>query len=374
MKKILLTSLFLLGTTLGLRTPGAGAMPPKVLALATVSDVVTAANAFLATLSTAQRSTVVKTRTKALAINWSNLPCGSSCRNGLQLTSSLTAAQLTAALAVVQAATGTNVNEGFSETNQIRAADANLNANASSQNASAYGSGIYFISFLVQDASSIDASLSAPSTTSTWQLQFGGHHLAVNKTYVNGVETGPTPQFEGVEPKSFTLTAATTIPGATLAAGTYGPLTNEHDRMTSMIASLTTAQKATAKLSSTFSDVILGPNQDGKFPTTKVGVACSTLSATQKALVLAAMKPWVTDDEDTNAATLLANYASELNSTYIAYSGTGLFTTNTDYARIDGPHVWIEFVCQSGVVYSSQIHYHSIWRDHTRDYGNSYTF
>jgi hypothetical protein len=368
-KTFLLTGLLLASAVLGGRTPALEAEPTHVQGTSSVSAVVTAANNFLATLSSAQKSAVLLTRTKTLAVKWSNLPCGSGCRNGLQLTSSLTATQLAAAMAVVQAATGTTANEGFSETTQIRAADDNLNAAASSGNASAYGSGLYFIAFLVPDAST-----TVPSTSNTWQLQFGGHHLAVNKTYINGVEAGPTPQFEGVEPKSFTLTATATVPGATLAAGTYGPLTNEHDRMTSMITSLTTSQKATAKLSQSFSDVVLGPNTDGQFPTTKVGIAVSTLSAAQKALVLAAMKPWVVDDDDSNATTLLASYASELASTYIAYSGTGNFTTDKDYVRIDGPHVWIEFVCQSGVVYSSQIHYHSIWRDHTRDYGNSYTF
>ncbi|MGI4873914.1 MAG: DUF3500 domain-containing protein [Janthinobacterium lividum] len=370
-KSLLLLGLLLAKTGTDSRTPTLVAAPRHIQGTATVSAVVTAANAFLATLSTSQRSAVLLTRTQTLAVKWSNLPCGAGCRNGLQLTSSsITPAQLTAAMAVVQAATGTTTNEGFDETVQIRAADDNLSANAGS-NASTYSSNLYFIAFL---APSTSVSAGTISTSDTWQLQFGGHHLAVNKTYINGLEAGPTPHFEGVEPKSFTLTATTTVPGATLAAGTYGPLTNEHDRMTSMIASLTTAQKATAKLTTTFSDVVLGPNTDGKFPATKVGIAASTLSATQKALVLAAMKPWVLDDDDSNSATLLASYASELNSTYIAYSGTGLFTTNTDYVRIDGPHVWIEFVCQSGVVYSSQIHYHSIWRDHTRDYGNSYTF
>jgi hypothetical protein len=42
--------------------------------------------------------------------------------------------------------------------------------------------------------------------------------------------------------------------------------------------------------------------------------------------------------------------------------------------RIDGPGVWIEFVCQNGIVYQGQIHYHTVYRDHTRDYGGEFTF
>ncbi|MBK9742870.1 MAG: T9SS type A sorting domain-containing protein [Saprospiraceae bacterium] len=61
---------------------------------------------------------------------------------------------------------------------------------------------------------------------------------------------------------------------------------------------------------------------------------------------------------------------------YIAYTGNGtsgnatsFLTSNSNYVRIDGPTVWIEFACQNGVVIQNQIHYHSVWRDHVHDYG-----
>ena len=80
--------------------------------------------------------------------------------------------------------------------------------------------------------------------------------------------------------------------------------------------------------------------------------------------------------DDTVAANLLAIYQSELNGTYIAFTGSGVagdassfLNANTNYARIDGPSVWIEFICQNGIVFRNQIHYHTLWRDHLRDYG-----
>lgn len=319
-----------------------------------VAAVVTAANAFLATLTTAQQATAVVTYNSTNAIKWSNLPCGLSCREGLQL-GNLTTAQVAAAMAVVQAATGTVAGDGFDESQQIRAADDNLNAGGGG---SGYGNGIYFIAFV-----------GTPSTTGIWQLQFGGHHLATNITYGSGAVTGPTPKFEGVEPLNFTTANSNVLPTGTVCA----PMANEASTMTAMIAGLTTAQKASAKLSSTFSDVVLGPGQDGKFPTTKVGIACSTLTADQQALVIAAMRPWVQDADDATAASLMTTYTNQLANTYISYAGTGLFTTNTDYARIDGPNVWIEFVAQTGVVYNTQTHFHSIWRDHARDYGGNFS-
>jgi hypothetical protein len=98
------------------------------------------------------------------------------------------------------------------------------------------------------------------------------------------------------------------------------------------------------------------------------------LNAAQKAAVLAAMKPWVLDTEDATAASLLAIYEKELDNTYIAYSGNATLAAQADYVRIDGPSVWIEFACQGGIVFRNEIHYHTIWRDHTRDYGANFTF
>jgi hypothetical protein len=319
-----------------------------------VANVVALANTFYNSLTPTQQATLQLTRTQALSIKWSNLPCGSSCRNGLQL-STLTTAQKTAALAIVQAATGTVANEGYDEITQILAADDVLG----SAGGGGYSSGIYFIAFL-----------NAPTTSGTWQLQFGGHHLATNITYENGGVAGATPKFEGVEPKSWTTSGIT-----------YTPISQEATAMANMLASFTTAQLTTAKTATTFSDVLLGPNQDGNFPATKIGIQVSALSSASQLLVLEAMKPWVKDADDETAACLLAIYQNELACTYVTYSkntsgvsgnASSFFTANTDYVRIDGPSVWIEFVCQTGVVYPAEIHYHSIWRDHLRDYGMAY--
>ncbi len=368
MKKNTLLTALLLAATLGkesgdqlLAAPSRAAARPAAAktvkaakstkSVSTVADVVAAANTFYNLLSTTQKASVIATYNTTNVIKWSNLPCGATCREGLQL-ADLTTAQVAAAMAVVQAATGTTAGDGFDESQQIRAADDNLGAQ---QNG--YGNGIYFIAFV-----------GTPSTTGVWQLQFGGHHLATNITYGNGSVTGATPKFEGVEPLTFTTANSNVFPTGTVCA----PLANEASTMLAMLNGLTATQKTTAKLSTTFSDVLLGPGQDGKFPSTKVGIKCSTLSADQQALVLAAMRPWVQDADDATAASLLATYTNQLADTYVSYSGTGLFTTNADYARIDGPNVWIEFVCQTGVVYRTQNHYHSIWRDHARDYGGNF--
>ncbi|MGW2824735.1 DUF3500 domain-containing protein [Streptomyces sp. NPDC001443] len=314
---------------------------------AAVSDVVTAANTFLATLSTTQKSKVLLGFTEANATAWSNLPCGSSCRVGIQF-STLSTTQLAAAKAVVQAATGTGSGTGYGQVSQILAADDVLG-----KSASGYGSGNYYLAFL-----------GTPSTTGTWQLHFGGHHLAVNLTYADGQVEGTTPYFVGVEPSSWTGSDGTT----------YAPLKGMRDGMLAMLSSLSTTQLAQAKLSQSFGDVLLGPAKDGTFPATKQGLLVSQLSDAQKQLVLAALTPWVKVADDTTAASLLATYQSELDATYISYSGSSALSSQGDYVRIDGPGVWVEFVCQNGVIYRNQVHYHTVYRDHTRDYGGEFSF
>jgi hypothetical protein len=321
---------------------------------ATVADVVAKAQAFKATLTAAQIPTLQQTYTATLARRWSNLPCGSSCRNGIQF-SNLTSAQLAAALAVIQAAMGTAANEGYDEFNQIRLFDDALAANSGS---SLYGSGIFFIAFLNE-----------PSTTGGWMLQFGGHHYAANIAYNNGRVVSVTPQFRGIEPVSYTLNGTT-----------YAPLTQERDALATMLASLSSAQLTTARLTQTFGDVTLSPGEsnggNGTFPTTRVGIQVSSLSDAQKALVVAAIRPYTSDLDDAVAANLLRIYQNELNDTYIAYTGNGtagnassFLNANTNYVRIDGPSVWIEFNVRIAPIFPSSNHYHTVYRDRQRDYG-----
>ena len=338
-----------------------GSMTANARPRASVADVAAKALAFKAMLTTAQQATLELAYTPALARRWSNLPCTNTCRNGIGL-GTLTAEQLTAALEVIRAAAGTQANEGSAEFNQIRLADTLLASQGGGGGGGpgglTYGEGFYYLAFL-----------NTPSSTGAWMMQFGGHHYGANIAFNAGHVVATTPHFLALEPLTFTANGTS-----------YSPLAEERDALSAMLATLSATQLASAKLTQTFSDTTMSPGEsnggNGTFPATKVGLAVSTLSDAQKLLVLAAMKPWVQDMDDTVAANLLAIYQSELNGTYIAFTGNGaagdatsFLNANTNYARIDGPSVWIEFVCQGGVIFRNQIHYHTVWRDHARDYG-----
>ncbi len=313
-----------------------------------LAQVVCLAEAFKATLSSTQLATVQLTYTKANAARWSNLPEG-LYRNRVGINwGSLSTTQLTAARALMAAVLVQNVtNEGFDEMEGNLVADDYLAANGGGSD---YGRGNYYMAFL-----------GTPSTSGLWELQFGGHHYTFANTYNGGKITGVTPSFRAVEPMA----------SVTANNRTYQPVEQERQAFANMLAGLSSSEQVTAKLSSTFTDILLGPGQDGKFPATKSGVKVGDLDATKKALVLTAIKLYVNDLDSETAATVLAKYTSELDNTYIAYSGTGTMSTQNDYVRLDGPSVWIEYSSQGGIVIRNTPHPHSVWRDHTSDYGGN---
>ena len=348
--------------------------------------VVTAANAFLATLGTNQATeagttsstaTVRFPLTLANAIQWTNLPGN---RHGLRLnTSTLTTAQLTAAENLMATALS---GAGKTEADEIRRADDVL---ARSQ--SGYGSSLYSI-----------AILGAPSTTTPWMLQIVGHHLAYNITY-NGTYASGSPAFLGVEPPNWVVSATGTVSvnGSVTASSTgtqHAPLETQRVAAYNLAQGLqaNSTYASGALLSGTYNDIVAGASGDtdanfGRlaYPTSGRGLLYTSLDATTQGQVRALIEAYVRTMPADLADTLLANYESTaaLNATYVGYAkgagGSADFgpfpsgtTSQRSYIRVDGPRVWIEFLVQSGVIFNSQVHYHSIWRDKVADYGGQF--
>ena len=313
-----------------------------------LARVVCRADAFKATLTAEQLAVVQFPYSKEDATRWSNLPQFiSRNRVGINL-GSLTAPQLAAAKALLAAvmASGTP-NEGYDELEGELAADDYLGANGGG---SGYSAGQYYLAFL-----------GTPGTTGLWELQFGGHHYAVANTYNGGKITGVTPSFRAIEPMA----------PVTANDHTYQPMEQERQAFATMLSKLSPAERETAKLPTTFRDVLLGPRRDGQFPANRQGVKAGDLDAAKRAFVLDAIKRYVNDLDSETAATVLAKYTAELPGTYIAYSGSGTMNQENDYVRIDGPSVWIEYSTQHGIVIRDVPHPHSVWRDRTGDYGGN---
>ncbi len=327
--------------TLSVTTGGSSAL---------AGSVATSASAFLATLSSTQQTAVQLPWDLASARRWSNLPAALVARNGLAW-SALNATQQAAADGVVRAALSSAGNTLWSD---MRAADNYLSVNGGG---ATYGEGNYYIAFL-----------GTPSATGFWVLQLTGHHLTYNLAF-NGNTKSPTPLFLAVEPKgSFTLNGVS-----------YDPMQAQRTAVADL--AITLSAYPAALLGGTYSDLLFGANGgggiDGTYPkaypsgTSGRGVAYSSLSPTDQAKVQTLIRAYVNTQAPEYANDVLAAYLSDtaLASTYVAYAGAGNTTSTGSYFRIDGPRVWIEFSVQRSIVIGNDIHYHTIWRDKTGDFG-----
>lgn len=333
------------------------------------SDVAQLAQAFADTLDADQLAELYQDYSYENVTNWSNFPQSllqggmgggpgggegpgedglggdpdsesSSGRVGLQI-STLDDEQSEALEALLQAALGDGENEGYEEVMQILTADDYLLQESGNSD---YGSENYYIAFLGD-----------PAEDPTWELQFGGHHLAVSNTYTEGELVSATPSFRGTEP-----TGEFTYDGET-----SDPMSQETDALTAMLESLSSEQLEEAQ--SEQNNLLLGPGTDWEFPEEAEGIAVSDLTQQQQDLVLAAIATYVDDLPEEEAAEYMEQYEAELQDTYISFSGNTDLSEAGDYVRIDGPSVWIELAMQNGVA-SDEPHIHSVWRDSETDY------
>ncbi len=408
---------------------------------ADTASVVTAANTLIATSVASGASPTVETSTYTLAIakQWTNLPGGT--RNGptigggpaalstdlsATVPSGQTVSPRAAAIALAEAALS---DVGYNTMNEIRNADDVIR---STDNTQSWNYGNYHI-----------AILGTPSTTSVWMLQISGHHLTYNITY-NGPYVSATPMFIGTEPPDYysigtdltstekavvvgtingvttylvsypynsssSTTATTTDPG--ISSGTHrAPLETQRAAVSALATSIQadTTNASAAKLTGTFSDVVLGVTNSGDgnfpfigttttYPTTGRGVLYTSLTSAEQAEVKTMIEAWVKTQAADVSASLLADYESDaaLAQTYVGYQvGAGAadggttrcnfdafinqeatpINSQNSYLRVDGPRVWIEMVVQAAVAYKSDnfVHYHSLWRDKLADYGNEF--
>ena len=322
--------------------------PPPVSVTARVVD---AANAFVSTLSPAERTKCTFGFTSSQRTGWSNLPSGIFQRNGLRF-GDMTARQREAALALVASALS---REGYQKVTNIMNGDEVLKNAGGGRTGGrpgapggpgGRGGGIRF---------GLDeyyiALLGAPSAADAWMLQFGGHHLAINVTVV-GRSSVMTPSLPAAQPAKYTLNGQT-----------IRPLGQENDKGFALINALNAEQQKHAILNYEVRDLVLGPGADGKVIQPE-GILASQLDARQQAMLLDVVHEWVGILNDEAATAKMAEIKANLPQTWFAWSGA---TKNGGlaYYRIQGPTVIIEYAPQQGDL----DHIHTIYRDPTNDYG-----
>ena len=297
-----------------------------------------AAEAFLAMLTPEQRALTGLELNAKTRSTWSNVPgCDGMIRNGLPL-GVLTSAQEQAAMALVAAALS---QKGLAKVIAIVDAEEAREQSVPPQFRGTARGKPWRKQFCL-------AVLGQPSTAGTWMLQFGGHHLALNITFVRG-RRAFTPTHTGADPAIYSLGQAT-----------VRPLGDETDAAFALINMLTLEQREKAIAGSVAPDLVLGPGEDSR-TIAPAGLKASTLTMAQRAQLLALIGAWVGIADDDTAAQKLAEIRSHLDDTYFLWSGSTL-PGGLVYFRIQGPTVLIEYSMQE------PNHVHTIYRDPTNDY------
>lgn len=305
------------------------------------SRIVTAAQAVLASLDDAGRAKVQFPLEGPQKTRWSNLPSPMFERQGFRLADA-TPAQRSAITTLLTAALSP---DGYRKVTEIMQGDEVLKTGGSGGRAGgrggpSFGKDEYYLAFL-----------GAPSLTSPWRLQFGGHHLAINLTLA-GSGASMTPSLPAAQPARFT------IEGREIR-----PLGEENDKAFALINALDTSVRSQAILPSRVADLVLGPGQDGRVIQPE-GARASAFTPAQQTMLLELMREWAGIMNDAFAEPRMAELRANLPQTYFAWSGP---TTNGSvaYFRIQGPTVVIEYAPQGSVD-----HIHTIYRDPTNDYGS----
>ena len=304
-----------------------------------------AANKFLASLDDAQRAKVVYGfKDEAQRKRWSNLPTTMVKRGGLRM-GDLTKSQQEAVRALLAAALSPR---GSQKVQEIVQGDEMLKTNdrggpgGPGGRAPMFGKDEYYISFLGQ-----------PSTTEPWMIQFGGHHLGINITFVNG-HTTLAPSHTGAQPALYEFEGKT-----------IRPLGEETDKAFTLLNSLDEAQRKQAILGVQMHDLVLGPGRDGEVIQPE-GIKGSALSGKQRELLLELAGEWTGIIPADAAKAKMDDLKKNAADTWFAWSGP--IEKGKGYFRIQGPTVVIEYAPQrlGGDVTK---HIHTIYREPKNDYG-----
>src|SRR5918993_65667 len=223
--------------------PQIAAPADATLPAAATTRIVAAAQAFVASLDDAGRAKVQFPAGSPQQSKWSNLPTGIFPRQGIRL-GDLTAPQRTAAMALLSVALS---QDGYRKVVDIMGGDEALRRAAAARPAGAaagargptFGEDEYYLAFI-----------GPPSVTTPWMLQFGGHHLAINRT-LTGAQATLAPSHTAAQPARYTFEGRT-----------IRPLGDENDRAFALMATLDATQKAQAVLGYAVPDLVLGPGQD----------------------------------------------------------------------------------------------------------------
>jgi len=346
LKHLLFTSLALLPLTLSAKTHKAWTLASEVFASAKPAESdrspkaqVAAAEAFIATLSEAEKKQALLPLNDPERQKWTNVPTKAN-DGGIRL-GDLTKPQLESACAFLSTVLS---EKGYLMARNIMLADDLLLKNEKqAKRRGGLGSANYWI-----------AIFGTPSESEPWAVQWDGHHVAINLTIV-GEKMTLSPAFIGTQPHKFML-----------GEEEITPMKNEISWALDFMASLTEEQRAKTIIETTRGRMEAGAGKDGIMPETR-GLPCSELTAEQHALLLKLVGLWVDDLPAKPAAARMKELDGQLKKAYFAWYGP--FTPGSDASyHLFGPEIIVEYTGQD-LGGDPLDHIHSIYRNPTNEYG-----
>jgi hypothetical protein len=197
-----------------------------------------------------------------------------------------------------------------------------------------------------------------PSATAPWMLQFGGHHLGLNVTFV-GDKAVCAPLHTGILPARFEANGR-------IVRG----LGRENDKAFDLLATFTPEQLKAAMIQHDVSDLIFGPGHPNSMLSPQ-GLRGADMTEHQLTMMLSLIGEWTGVLNNAHAGARLEEIRRSLADTRFAWSGSTTHQPGYNgeaYFRIQGPSVVIEHAPQ-GNQGGYQVHVHTIMRDLNNDYG-----
>ena len=286
--------------------------------------IVEAANKFLSSMTSEQRSLAQFPVDDIEWRKWSNVDNGIYHRQGVSL-SAMNAEQKASAFGLMNASLSAR---GLKQSTDIMKTDQTLKE--LNNNASYLDEQLYFFTIMGK-----------PSTTEPWGWQVDGHHLVIN-FFVLGSQIVMSPVFMGAEP---VVTTSGKYKGNVV-------LQKEQNRGLALMLSLSKKQQHQALLGKkNKTDMVAAANQDN-LTLEYQGVNVASFNKQQKAKLLQVVEQYVGKISTEHAKINMAQIQQYLDQTWFAFKG-GHSENDAFYYRIHSPVVLIEFDHQAPIAVDS---------------------
>jgi len=303
------------------------------------TTMLSAANAFLASLTPEQKKQATFAYDADERMHWNFIPDEAFPRNGLPI-KDMTEPQRKLAMALLQSGLSAR---GYQTYTSIMALENILRAIEGGQRFKRDPEAHRFSIF------------GTPDAKGTWGWRVEGHHISLHFTVANGTTIASTPSFAGTNP-------AEVRDGAEKGKRV---LALQEDTGRSLVMALDASQRTTAVFNATAPGEIVTNNTLNINPLSPDGLKVSAMTPAQRALLMQVIDAYAGMMTPDVAADRLAKIkAAGIENVAFAWAGP-LERGQKHYYRVQGPTFLIEF----DNTQNDGNHVHSIWRDFKGDFG-----